>query len=265
MDHDHIEAHDIRSRYVAGKLTDDEDREFEAHLVDCQACIDAVESEVSLREGLRVVGAGPAPQPSVRPASAAAPVYVFFRLAAAVLLAASIGLGAWLLRSTTELAVARGERDTLQRRAQQAEQSAKALEQRFAAAPSPAQDARTASRQEQVVPAVVFALTTVRGSSSADAAPVNRMRIDGNARLVVFSLEIPRAAGPGEYVVSLKDHDGRLLWSGGPFPPSSSDSLGVAVDRTLLPDGDYLLEPSRRSPAGRLTPIGRYTFRIATR
>jgi Putative zinc-finger len=265
MNHDHIEAHDVSSRYVAGKLTDDEERDFEAHLVDCQPCIDAVESEMSLRDGLRLVGADRAPQPSVPPASAAAPAYLFLKIAAAVLLAASIGLGAWLSRSTAELAVARGERDTQQHRARQAEQSAKALEQRLADAATPAKDARPAPREEQVLPAVVFALTTVRGASSADSAPVNRFRIDGNARLAVFSLEVPPATGSGEYVVSLKDRAARVLWSGGPFPPSSSDSLAVAIDRALLPDGDYILELSRRSPAGRLTPIGHYTFRIAAR
>jgi hypothetical protein len=265
MDHDHIEAHAVSSRYVAGQLSDGEEREFEAHMVDCQPCIDAVESEMSLREGLRAVGAVSASQPPVRPVSAAAPAYAFLKLAAAVLLAVSIGLGAWLSRSTTELAVARVERDTLQHRARQAEQSAKALEQRLGEAAASAKDARTAPRAEPVVPALVFALTTVRGSSSADTAPLNRIRIDANARLAVFSLEIPAAGGTGEYVVSLNDRAGRLLWTGGPFPPSSSDSLGVAVDRALLPDGDYLLELSRRSPAGRVTSIGRYTFRITVR
>jgi hypothetical protein len=265
MDHDHIEAHDVSSRYVAGKLTDLEEREFEAHLVDCRPCIDAVESEMSLRDGLRLVGAERAAQPSAAPASAAAPAYLFLKIAAAVLLTVSIGLGAWLSRSSAELVAARGERDTQQHRARLAEQSAKALEQRLADAATPAKGARPALPEAQVLPAVVFALTTVRGSSSADTAPVNRFRIDGNARLAVFSLEVPPATGSGDYVVSLKDRAARLLWSGGPFPTSSSDSLAVAIDRALLPDGDYVLELSRRSPAGLLTPISRYTFRIAAR
>ena len=66
MDHDYIEAHDVSSRYVAGRLPDGEEREFEAHLVDCPQCIDAVEVEMSLREGLRIVGSESAPQPSAR-------------------------------------------------------------------------------------------------------------------------------------------------------------------------------------------------------
>ena len=80
---------------------------------------------------------------------------------------------------------------------------------------------------------------------------------------MVFSLEIPSGTGSGDYEVSLKDRAARLLWTGGAFPPSSPDSLGVAVDRALLPGGDYLLELSRRSPAGRPSLIGRYPFRVA--
>jgi anti-sigma factor RsiW len=81
MDHDYIETHDISSRYVAGRLPDGEEREFEAHLVDCPQCLDAVESEMSLREGLRIVGSQSAPQlaaPAAPPASMATRAYPFF-------------------------------------------------------------------------------------------------------------------------------------------------------------------------------------------
>jgi len=264
MDHDYIETHDISSRYVTGRLANGEEREFEAHLVDCPQCLDAVESEMSLREGLRIVGLQSAPQPAARPASTATRAYPFLRAAAAVLLAVSVGLGAWLARSTGELRDARAARIEQQRRAEQAEQTAGALEKKLADRPPPS-DARTASPAEPVLPAAVFALTTVRGSGSADVDPVNRIRIDGSAKLVVFSLEIPPVTASGDYEVSLKDRASRLVWSGGPFPPSPSDSLGVAIDPALLPGGDYVLELSQRSAAGRLTLTGRYPFRVAAR
>ena len=91
---------------------------------------------------------------------------------------------------------------------------------------------------------------------SAGANPVNRIRIDGNPKVVVFSLEIPSVPGAGDYEVSLKDRAGRLLWSG-TLTSSPSDTLGVAVDPALLPAGDYVLELSRRS-AGRPQVLGRY-------
>jgi Putative zinc-finger len=264
MDHDYIEAHDLSSRYVGGRLPDGEARAFEAHLVDCARCLDAVEAEMSLRDGLRTAGSASTPPPAaaVPGRLAATPAYVVVQAAAAVLLAVSIGLGAWLFRSTVELDAARTARTELQRRADVAEQSARALEKRLADAPAPANDPQTAARQEPVLSAAVFALTTVRGSSSAGADPVNRIRIDPSARLVVFSLDVPAVTASGNYEVSLKDQAGRLLWSGGAFPPSQPDSLGVAVDPSLLPAGDYVLELSRRSPAGRPTLIGRYAFRV---
>lgn len=268
MDHAYIEEHDLGARYVTGRLTGGEEQEFEAHLVDCPRCIDAAEPEMSLREGLRLVASESATQVGAhktRPVSKIAPVLSWFQVAAAVLLVVSVGLGVWLSRSTAQLRSGRAERNELQRRAEQAEQSATALGRRLADVPARVNDAPAAPPAGPVLPAVVFALTTVRGSSAADAGPVNRIRIDGNARLVVFSLELPVVAASGDYAISLNDQAGRLLWSGGTFPPSSSDSLGVAVDPALLPGGDYVLELSHRSAAGGLTLVSRYPFRVAAR
>ena len=264
MDHDYIEAHDVNSRYVAGRLPDGEQREFEAHLVDCPQCLDAVEVEMSLRDGLRAVGSASTPLPAAPRTSGAMRAHVWLQAAAAVLLAVSVGLGAWLSRSRAELGAARSARADLERRAEQAEQSARTLEKRLAEVPAPADAAPTTARTEPVVPAAVFALTTVRGSSSAGANPVNRIRIDGNPKVVVFSLEIPSVPGAGDHEVSLKDQAGRLLWSG-TLPPSPSDTVSVAVDPALLPAGDYVLELSRRSPVGSPTLIGRYPFRVEPR
>ena len=109
---------------------------------------------------------------------------------------------------------------------------------------------------------MVFALATVRGSSTGDSAPVNRVRIDREAQLVVFSVEVPVRTGSGDYTVALKDQAARVLWSGGSFSPSS-DSLSVAVDPALLKAGDYVLEVSDRRPAGGLGLVGRYPFRVS--
>jgi Putative zinc-finger len=262
MNHDEIEADGVTSRYVAGRLTDGEEREFEAHLVDCQRCLDAVEAETSLREGLRIVGADsvPASAAAVRnPAPAGVQAHRFLQLAAGLLLAVSVGLGVWLLRSTTELDAARAERDGLQRRTRQAEQVARGLEQKLAEAPRPAAPAAATAT---VVPVTVFALSTVRGSSTGDGGPVNRVQIDRGTQLAVFSVEIPARTGSSDYTVALKDSAARVLWSGGAFSPST-DALSVAVDPALLKAGDYVLEVSDRRPAGGLRLVGRYPFRVS--
>jgi len=267
LDHDHIKAQEVIGRYVAGRLSESEETQFESHLVDCPTCTEAVECEMSLRDGLGVVAADPGAWPEKPTAATRSPrsaqAFVLLRAAAAVLLAVAVGLGVWLSRSTAERDAVRAERDQLQRRAREAEQSVQSLERRLAARPS-ADPAPPASREGSIAPVAVFALVTDRGPSSADAAPINQIQIEKGARQVVFSMEIPPATGAGHYEVVLKDAAARPLWSGGPFPPSSPDSLGVAVDRALLPDGAYILDLSRRSPAGALALIGRYTFRVAT-
>jgi hypothetical protein len=263
MDHGYIEAHDIRARYVAGRLTAEEDEEFESHLVDCPRCIEDVACETGLREGVRLnppeAALRAATPRTARPAWNTAPLASLLQAAAAVLLAVSIGLGVWLSRSSVELHSTRAERDESQRRAGQAEQSAAALERRLA---DLERRANEASAVGPIVPAAVFALTTVRGSSGSDAGPVNRITIDRNARVVVLSMDLPGPPDSDDFTVSLKDRAGRMLWTGGTFPPSSPDSLGVAVDPKLLPGGDYLLELQQRSTANGLTLVGRYPFRV---
>jgi hypothetical protein len=261
-----VEERDIRARYVAGRLSPEDEQEFEAHLIDCLQCLDAVETETGLREGLRLALPGLAP-PARVPAPPvavwkAAPLTRFLQVAAALLLAVSIGLGAWLARTSGELRSARTERDESLRRAGQAEQSSAALEQRLAGIERRASDAAAAPPTGPLVPAAVFALTTVRGSSTADAAPVNHITIDRNARLVVFSVDLPAAPASDDYSVAVKDREGRTLWRGDTFPPSSPESLGVALDAKLLPAGDYILELQQRSPAGTATLVGRYPFRV---
>ena len=225
-----IQDRDVSTRYVAGTLSAEEEQEFESHFVDCPQCLDAVESETGLREGLRLAAPESAPR-------AHANRFPFLQAAAGLLLAVSIGLGLWLAGTSGELRTTRAERDQLQRRAGQSEQSSAsakasadksaALEQRLAALERRTNEAGAAG---SLVPAAVFALTTVRGSSPADAGPVNRVTIDRNTKLVVFSLDLPGTTGPADYSVALKDPAGRSLWSGDTFPPSSPDSLSVAVD-----------------------------------
>jgi anti-sigma factor RsiW len=267
MDHGYIEEHDIRARYALGRLTADEEQAFEGHLVDCPQCIEIVECETGLREGLRAAAQDSATRARTPRTAAiwkATASSGFLAAAAALFLVASIGLGMWLSRSSVELRSARADLDQSQYRARQAEESAAALERRLADVERRANQAPAAPAAGPVIPAAVFALTTVRGSD-ATGGPVNRFTIDRHAKLVVLSLDVPGQNDSGGYAVSLKDRANRLLWAGGPFPPSSPDSLGVAVDATLLPAGDYLLEVQQRSPAGALTSVGRYPFRVAVR
>src|SRR5262249_5291356 len=53
MNHDYVDEHGIAARYVSRTLSADQEREFEAHLVDCPRCVDEVQFGEALRTGLR--------------------------------------------------------------------------------------------------------------------------------------------------------------------------------------------------------------------
>lgn len=57
MDHAHIDANGIVERYAMGRLSADEQRDFETHLLDCHRCADALEDVHLLRAGLTLADA----------------------------------------------------------------------------------------------------------------------------------------------------------------------------------------------------------------
>jgi anti-sigma factor RsiW len=119
MNHDFIATHDVIARYVASRLSAEEEREFEAHLVDCVQCTGEAEQELALREGL---GAAAAVRTTAQPAAAvrrpAAPVERWssrglrlLQAAAAVLVAVALGLALSLARTSSALNAALNERE----------------------------------------------------------------------------------------------------------------------------------------------------------
>ncbi len=267
MNHDFIEANDLAARYVAERLSADEEREFEAHLVDCTRCADEVERELGLRQALQTVRAGEQKerQPAQVTRRRVVPGAWFFQAAAAVLLVSAIGLAMSLARTSASLRASLAARQEQQQRAETAARTAQSLERRVAELEQRASQPPAPPANQLVLPAAVFALTAVRGAASADAPPVNRITIAGADRLVVFTVELPPLQGPPDYMVSLRDRAGREVWSGGPFTPSTPDSLAVAVDRALLQNGINTFEARQRTADGRLVLIGRYPFEVRSR
>jgi hypothetical protein len=277
MDHAHIQAHDVTVRYATGRLTADEERDFEAHLLDCPQCVEDVECETGLREGLRAIAHEPAfarPAPARRAIWRAPVMSGFLAAAAAILLVASISLGVSLSRSSAALQTARAERDSLAGQAARAEQSADASRQQLADAqrraadtPSPTAPPTAAApapltAPAAVAPASIFALTSVRDGSTASAPPINRVTVSPDAGLVVFSLDLPDPSSRAQYRVTLTDRAGRVQWTGGPYRATTPDVLAVAVESRLLPAGDYTLELQQQAGAARPSLVGRYPLRV---
>ena len=269
MNHDSIAAHDTAARYVADRLSTDEEREFETHLLDCPQCVEDVEQQLALRQGLRAAASDISTRQPVALSAAprgwpAAPRWL--QVAAAVLAAVSLALGLSLVRTTSALQQARAGGEEQKRRFEEARASATALERRVT--DLEARQTQTAqpatSHAASIVPTAVFALAAVR--SGGDSRPINRLTAPVTDRLVVFTVDVPpMAGGPGEYAVDLRDRSGRDIWSGAGFRASTPDTLSIAVDRQLLPDGAYVLELRSKPAAGEPIPVGRFPFEIASR
>src|SRR5262245_23736746 len=174
MNHDFIAAHDLVARYVADRLPVEEEREFEAHLVDCAQCAGEVEQELALREGLGAAAAerttAPRPAGPVRRWSSGR----WLQAAAAVLVAVAVGLALSLARTTSALNAALNQREEQQRRADEAARTAQGLERRMAdlearvSERSPERDGGRRASAEPLLPTTVFALTAVRGGGAID-------------------------------------------------------------------------------------------------
>jgi hypothetical protein len=246
MNHEHIDAADVRSRYVTRRLSSDEERAFEEHLVDCAECQDDVEREIDLRDGLRQLPPPRSEPRSVREQRALG--VSLLAAAAAVLLVVSATLAITLRSTSSELRAARAAASELERRAASADSSAAALSARLAAA-----ERLGAAAEKSAATAIVF-LTSVRGASGGRDA-INRVTIAGGITSLVFSIELDQPARGAEFTASVADAAGSEIWRGGPFRAYAPDALAVSVDAAPLHDGEYVLTLERRAQDGRLSSV----------
>jgi hypothetical protein len=271
MEHAAIETTDLVGRYRAGRLGVDETAAFEEHLLHCTRCLDAVECDDALAQGLRMAAAEDALRAS-RPVAVLAWLARLSRsrqvaaLAAALLVALFLPL-AWqqqrLSERTRERDAARravalspapdahaasAARERLERQLDDEIRSREALAERLERALAP--QANTP----------ILRLSPLRG---VGGAPADRLHLPKDAGWVVLSLELPpveypsyrvrlkRAGAPPAHVLS---QDGLTV--------DAEGSLALAVHASMLVPGDY--EASVQGVAPRSTPaaVGRFVFRV---
>jgi hypothetical protein len=80
VDHAYAEEHDVFEAYLAGRLSDEERDEFEAHYFDCEACLRQLEMADDFRAGMRDVAAA-GTRVAARTAAAVAPIGLLAALA----------------------------------------------------------------------------------------------------------------------------------------------------------------------------------------
>ncbi len=235
MSHEEISARDLVDRYVTGKLSAEESARFEAHFVDCTACLDQLETAERFRAALKNVAAAPAPAaPAPRP-------WITWQVAAALLVA----LGASLFFAVRQPAA--------ERELERARATAQEWQRRYLAV-----------RPPEAAPMVMstFYLTIPRGPDTKGSEPVNRVTVDAATRWVALSLE-----GEHDAVgirVTVTDAEGRNVWQQSESRGTARTALSVVMPRQTLHRGDYSLTLETLS-GGRYEPAGRYRFRVVER
>ncbi len=248
MDHLQIEAGGTVERYVAGTLPSEERDRFEAHLVDCPACLDHVETAERIRSGL----ATSAPARKVRPSRprALVPALAFAAGVALALVPAAFAVRD-LRRARSDLEAAGAARAEVDRRLPRAgEEVARERVERQAAQAKLAELSRPGA-------AAVALLVASRGAGGA--APEAVLRIPKDARWAVLSVDV---GGFTEYRGLLLGADGRTRWTFEPLQ-GGREGLGVAVPSSALPPGDYVLRLEGLSPRG-WSAAGRFGFRVVS-
>jgi hypothetical protein len=272
MDHAYIDEADIVSRYLLSRLTPEDERAFEAHFVDCRRCLDRIEQEQQLREGLSIVAAEAAAlrggtavnramtaNASTRADAAmhgsaeraagdtsAMHWRTILPLAASVLLCAALGV------AVTQIGRLRGELARLQRDATIGPQTA-ALQPTI---PQPAIPPPSAA-----VP--VIALSLVRGLTSPGAPPIVQIARPSGASHVVLLIDLGDASFAAYRVTltTLANAD-TILWRDERVVPTTPAELAVAVPATMVSPRDYAVQVDGISRNGRHASVGHYTFRV---
>lgn len=293
MNHRYIEEADITDRYLLGKLPPEERDRFEEHFVDCQECLDRLETTRNFRRGLKAAVAEDAARTSayVRVGLLAWLSSRSRRQQAAVLLATLLlpaALAAAFFvprvrRAQEELEQAKKASSDWQRRYEEQQQAASRLEQELRetnvhlaeqgrrhetpqereAGPRPGVEREVVRSSPPQVPTPVFALSIVRGADPGSSEPANRISIPRGARSFVLSLELENGTGVQSYRATITTRDGRSVWNASNLKSHSKDTLRIRLDSKLIEAGDYRLTLEGRTREGNYAPEGKYDFRVS--
>lgn len=262
MDHAETVERDFASRYLRRELSDEEERQFEEHIVDCARCLDELDALEGLRHGLRAAAAGTVVRSGSSGARVAAvdqrPAAWWRRPAAWATLAATVAVAV-----TIPLAVSLArQRDSWRsaavnqaRLADEARQAAAALSARVDRAEQ-ALRAVAPSSNPSTAAVPVFALSVARDAQT----PASRFSIPGSASLVVLTVDLD--GGDAARFRATLTSAGAPVWSADGLIPSSPNDLGLAIPADVVPDGEYVLRLERVDSSGRATTVGRYRFGV---
>jgi len=246
MDHQSIEDGSVVEAYVTDRLGETERTEFETHLVDCPQCLDRVEAAQGLAAGMRALGPPAIPARTTRSPRRWTVAAGGWALAASVAAVLALGWG-MAERGRLERTV---EAERVARVA--AEDRARQLAQR---PPEPREPVAPALPPRAPGPVPVLMLVATRGTD----LPTLRLPRDGGP--VVLSVERESPPRFARYQVRLSTENGGAVLDG-LFPPSSRDTLVLAVDAELLPPGTYRLALEGEAASGQRMQLPGHRFRV---
>lgn len=288
VDHAYAAEHDVFEAYLAGRLSDDERDEFEAHYFDCEACLRQLETAEDFRAGMRDVAAEGARE-AVQAATAVAPVgllaalaltsrrqriawgsALLLLLAAPLLLIVLIAARNRGLESRLAQAPARagariaGLEARIRSLGQTAESERRKLEAQLAQERQARFEAERASAPGAgAAPQInvpLFTLAAVRGGE-AEREPVNRIPLAQAGGPLVLTLELATVDYP-TYRAALRGAGGKSIWQAGGLRPDGRDTLVLLLPKGMLHPGTYELTIEGTKPDGKGVATGAYPFRV---
>jgi hypothetical protein len=293
MEHSYIEKHDIVGRYLSGRLSDEELIRFEEHFLNCQQCVDQVETTEDIRCGLRTAAAEEAWLSKVHIHAGFLAWIVRLRrarraifLAIAVLLIAPIAWLAWMWNSARrELIEARQTSLAWQRSYEQNAQAARDLAREMQTQERQISDERDrlaaqlkSEREawarpphplnrvrEGVTVVPVFTLSGVRDISPDLSEPIDEIRLSPVSKSIILLLELEADPDLQSYRAAVSTADGRNIWIRDDLRPKSKDGLALSFNSNLFKPDTYLLTLEGLTTERRYKLIAKYTFRVLSR
>jgi hypothetical protein len=285
MDHSYVEEHGLAESYLAGRLSESQRDEFEAHYFDCETCLERLETAEGFREGMLQVAAedltlATAARVRIGLLAGLAALSLRHRLAlAGALLLLAVLPGLWLAGRNRGLerqlaAVSAGaerQRAALEARLHALEQAgagdrsrlAGELERERQARAAAERTEREAARHPEVnVP--IFLLAAVRSGEGVDREPVNQIPLSAAADSVILTFELATIDYPA-YRASLHAADGKEIWQARGLQPDSRDTLVLLLPASMLQPGLYRLTIEGARDGGKGAAVAACPFRVVRR
>jgi hypothetical protein len=288
MNHSYVEEHDLAESYLAGRLSESQRDEFEAHYFDCETCLERLETAEGFREGMLQVAAedltlATAVRVRIGLLAGLAALSLRHRLAlAGALLLLAVLPGLWLAGRNRGLerqlaavsAGAESQRAALEARLHALEQAGAGDRRRLAGELERERQARAAAERTErterterpaarhpEVNVPIFLLAAVRGGEGVDREPVNQIPLPAAADSVVLTFELATIDYPA-YRASLHAADGKEIWQARGLHPDSRDTLVLLLPASMLQPGLYRLTIEGARDGGKGAAVAECPFRV---